>query len=453
MAFFTKFHILNMIIKLLLPACNTRDIGKDMLIEFTIKNYRSIKEEQRFSLVKAKGNELEESNTFLAEGAAIPLLRSAVIYGANAAGKSNLLRALMAMERMVRVSASKMQEGDRFSLTPFLFDDKTPDEPSEFEAVFISEGVKYQYGFCATQKTVLQEWLIAYPKGRPQRWFSRAFDVKANEYDYKFSEHLSGAKNLWQSVTRENALFLSAAVQFNSEQLKPVFNWFKETLKSVDINGVGAEFTASRCETEASKKEILHFLQSADFAIDDIQIESKPVNFDSLSEHFSDEFKEKIVNKLKNEQFLDVRSVHKTASGKFVPLDFLDESDGTQKFFSFVGPWIDVLKNGYVLVIDELHNNLHPKMVEYLVSLFHNTKTNPNNAQLIFTTHETSILNQDVFRRDQIWFCEKNKDQESELYPLSDFSPKKGRENIELGYLSGRYGALPFINALTDFGH
>ena len=126
-------------------------------------------------------------------------------------------------------------------------------------------------------------------------------------------------------------------------------------------------------------------------------------------------------------------------------MDFDDESDGTQKFFSFAGPWLDTLKKGYVLVIDELHDSLHPNMVKYLVDLFHNKETNPNNAQLIFTTHETSILNQDVFRRDQIWFCEKDDEQATSLYPLTDFSPRKDRENIELGYLSGRYGALPFI--------
>ena len=127
--------------------------------------------------------------------------------------------------------------------------------------------------------------------------------------------------------------------------------------------------------------------------------------------------------------------------------DFEDESDGTQKLFSLAGPWIDSLDNGYVLFIDELHDNLHPLLVQFLVKLFHNTETNPNNAQLVFTTHETSILNQKVFRRDQIWFCEKDEDHATRLYPLTDFSPRKGRENLELAYLSGRYGALPYVRS------
>lgn len=148
---------------------------------------------------------------------------------------------------------------------------------------------------------------------------------------------------------------------------------------------------------------------------------------------------------MKNKEMIDIKTIHQTDSGSLVPLDFNEESDGTQKFFSFAGPWIDTLENGYILVIDELHDSLHPRMVRYLVDLFHNNKTNPNNAQLIFTTHETSILSQDVFRRDQIWFCEKSNVQATSLYPLTDFSPRKDRENIELAYLAGRYGALPFV--------
>ena len=156
-----------------------------------------------------------------------------------------------------------------------------------------------------------------------------------------------------------------------------------------------------------------------------------------------------IVEKLNGEKLLSVQTIHKTHDGDLVSFDLEDESDGTQKLFAFAGPWIDVLKNGYVLFIDELHDNLHPKLVQYLVELFHNEKTNPKNAQLIFTTHETSILNQDIFRRDQVWFCERNFNQATKVYPLSDFSPKKGKENLEAAYLSGKYGALPFVHSFT----
>lgn len=420
-----------------------------MLIQFTVKNYRSIKEEQVFSMVKAKGDELLASNTFEPDStSSTPLLRSAVIYGANAAGKSNLIRALIDMESIVRLSASKTQEGDDLPVTPFLFDDDTPSEPTEFESVFIMDGVKYQYGFSTTKDKVLEEWLIAFPKSRPQRWFSRVFDEETQEYDYKFSDYLLGQKTVWQNSTRENALFLSTAVQLNSEQLKPVFNWFKEKLRPSDVSGWGPSFTASLCDNDNTKKRVLDFLQSADFNIHDVQIEKEKFDPNSVPESLPETLREQIIKEMKGKDVIDIKTVHKTSSGKSIPLDFDEESDGTQKFFSFAGPWIDVLENGYVLVIDELHDSLHPKMVKYLVSLFHSKKTNPNNAQLIFTTHETSILNQDVFRRDQIWFCEKNKLQATSLYPLTDFSPRKDRENLELGYLSGRYGALPFIKSI-----
>lgn len=422
----------------------------EMLIEFTVKNYRSIKDEQVFSMVKAKGNELENENSFLPSDNTPALLRSAVIYGANAAGKSNLIRALMDMEFIVRNSSSNIQEGDSLPVTAYLFDEETINKPSEFEVVFVSEGIKYQYGFSATKFRVLEEWLIAFPKARPQRWFSRVFDTENKVYDYKFSEHLLGTKSVWMNSTRSNALFLSTAVQLNSEQLKPIFNWFKEKLRPTNVSGWGPSYTASLCEQEETKKQVLDFLQSADFNIHDIEIETEKFDPKSIPDELPDVLKEQITREMKGKEVIDIKTVHKTRSGLRVPLDFTEESDGTQKFFSFAGPWIDILKNGYVLIVDELHDNLHPKMVKYLVSLFHSNKTNPKNAQLIFTTHETSILNQEVFRRDQIWFCEKNKYQETSIYPLTDFSPRKERENLELSYLSGRYGALPFIKNFNN---
>lgn len=420
-----------------------------MLVEFTVKNYRSLKDEQVLSLVKAKGGELEGTNSFVSDAAGLALLRSAAIYGPNSAGKSNIIRAMMTMESMVRKSASASQEGDDIPVSPFLFDETLANGPTEFEMVFISEGIKYQYGFSATKHHILEEWLFAYPKDRSQRWFSRSYNEKTKNFDYKFGDSLLGQKSVWQSATRKNALFLSTAVQLNSDQLKPVFNWFKYKLRPANFGVWEPNFTASLCEKLNTKNSVLSFLRAADFNIYDIAVDKKKFDPDLLSDDIPAFAKEEIIKELKDKEILDIRSVHKTTNDKLVYLDFDEESDGTQKFFSLAGPWIDTLQNGYILVIDELHDNLHPKMVEYLVSLFHNTKTNPNNAQLIFTTHETSILNQEIFRRDQIWFCEKDKNQATTLYPLTDFSPRKDRENIELGYLSGRYGALPFVRSFS----
>lgn len=419
-----------------------------MLIELSVTNFRSIRNMQTFSLVKGTGDELQSTNTFIAsESYGIDLLRSAAVYGPNASGKSNVLLALQTMKMLVLESAAKLQRGDKLPATPFLLSPDTRNMPSEFEVIFLAGGVRYQYGFAATTERIHEEWLLAYPKGRPQRWFGRTWNVEADCYDWELGSNLTGEKQLWQKSTRENALFLSTAVQLNSEQLQPVYDWFKETLRLANVGGWGPSFSASLCE-KSEKTQILNFLRAADIDIDDILVESRPFDSSVLPSDIPEPLREAITGDMKNKKILDIKTIHKDRDGNSVTFDFEDESDGTQKLFSFAGPWIDSLAKGHVLFIDELHDNLHPSLVKFLVQLFHSSTSNPNNAQLVFTTHETSILNQEVFRRDQIWFCDKDKEQGTELYPLTDFSPRKGRENLELAYLSGRYGALPFIRSL-----
>lgn len=419
-----------------------------MLIEMSVANFRSFRGEQTFSLVKGKGDELLSTNTFEATAVNnIELLRSAAIYGPNASGKSNLLLALGTMKQVVLESAVNLQRGDKLPVMPFRLSAETRQQPSEFEVTFVVGSVRYQYGFAASTERIHEEWLLAYPKGRAQRWFGRAWNVEEQRYDWELGSNLTGEKQLWQKSTRANALFLSTAVQLNSEQLQPIFDWFNNTLRLANVGGWGPGFSASLCE-DSSKSQVMDFLRAADLHIDDIVVESKPFDVETLPEGMPEPLRDVIAGNMKDKTILDIKTVHKDSDGKAVTFDFEDESDGTQKLFSFAGPWIDSLTNGYVLFIDELHDNLHPRLVQFLVQLFHNPETNPNNAQLVFTTHETSILNQEVFRRDQIWFCEKDASHATALYPLTDFSPRKGRENLELAYLSGRYGALPFIRSL-----
>lgn len=422
-----------------------------MLIQFSVKNWRSIKDEQTLSLVMASGDELSTSNSFKVDAPATDnLLRSLAIYGPNAAGKSNIFKAMKVMEKVVLESSSKWQTGDAIPVSPFLLDSETENEPSEFEVNLIADGVRYQYGFSATTEQIIEEWLIAFPVGRPQRWFNRAWDYENKVYNWEMGNSLIGKKQLWKDSTRENALFLSTAVQLNSQQLKPIYDWFKKTLRTVDSSssGLGPTFTASICEKEQKQKEVLAFLKAADLDIDNVVIESEKFSVKHLPDDLPDDLKKKIIEDMKDNEIFDIKTVHHSAQGKLISFDLDDESEGTKKIFSFAGPWLDTLENGYVLFVDELHNNLHPKMVEFLVNLFHSNKTNPKNAQLIFTTHETTILSQDTLRRDQIWFCEKNKTQATQLYPLTDFSPRKGRENLEASYLAGRYGALPYLRDL-----
>lgn len=419
-----------------------------MLIEMSVANFRSLRELQTFSLVKGKGDELADTNTFEAKAANnFELLRSAVIYGPNASGKSNFLLALQTMKRVVLESAISLQRGDLLPVTPFRLHPEYRLQPSEFEVTFIVNKVRYQYGFSATADRIHEEWLLAYPKGRAQRWFGRAWNEQDNRYDWELGNNLIGEKQLWQKSTRNNALFLSTAVQLNSEQLQPIFDWFKNTLRMANVGGWNPEFTASLCE-QHEKTQVVDFLRAADLNIEDIRVERQPFDMQTLPADMPEPLKDVIAGNMKGQQMMRIQTVHQGNDGKPVVFDLEDESDGTQKLFAFAGPWIDALANGFVLFIDELHDNLHPRLVQFLVQLFHNPTTNPHNAQLVFSTHETSILNQDVFRRDQIWFFEKGQQQASTLYPLTDFSPRKGRENLELAYLSGRYGALPFIRSL-----
>lgn len=420
-----------------------------MLIEFSLANFRSLRERQTLTLARAKGEELAKTNTFTTKAVnEFQLLRSAAIYGPNAGGKSNFLLALQVMKKLVVESATRLRRGDKLPVTPFRLSKATQGAPSEFEVLFIVDGVRYQYGFAATEQRIHEEWLLAYPRGRAQRWFGREWDKHKKQYNWDLGNQLSGEKQLWQKSTRENALFLSTAVQLNSEQLQPIYDWFRTTLRMANLSGWSPGFSASLCEQE-DKTKVMEFLHAADLSIEDILVERKPFDATELPDDMPNYVKKALAEEMGDKELVDIKTVHKSDEGEAITFDFDEESDGTRKLFSFAGPWLDSLANGYVLFIDELHDNLHPRLVQFLVQLFHNDETNPKNAQLVFTTHETSILNQDVFRRDQIWFCEKDKRQASVLYPLTDFSPRKGRENLELAYFSGRYGALPYIKPLS----
>ncbi|WP_424947162.1 AAA family ATPase [Candidatus Spongiihabitans sp.] len=420
-----------------------------MLVEFSVTNFKSIKDRQTLSLVASKGKEVADTQILDASpsggGSGIKLLPSVAIYGANAAGKSNLLKALEEMETIVLYSARQQHRGDLLPVMPFKLDPATRNAPSEFEAIFIAEGVRYQYGFSATPERIVDEWLLAYPKNRPQHWFNREWDEKNKKHEWSLGASLVGGKNLWQKSTRDDALFLSTAIQLNSQQLQPVFDWFQGKLHRVSASGLTPNFSASFCDTQKGQEVIMNFLRTADLSIDGVQVKKESFDREKLPKTLSKTAREEVAKALEIEDLYQIQMVRRDAEGKPIAFDIEDESDGTQKFFSFAGPWIDVLANGEVLFVDELHGSLHPKLVELLVNLFNNKKANPNNAQLIFTTHETSILKQEVLRRDQIWFCEKDKFQATRIYPLSDFRPRKGRENLEMMYLSGRYGAVPYI--------
>jgi uncharacterized protein len=417
-----------------------------MLIEFSVTNFKSIQTTQTLSMVASPATELQEQNSFTTSENGVPrLLRSVAIYGPNASGKSNLLEAIDFMESFVTESSKEGQEGEPIEVKPFLFNTVSRTDPSEFEVLFLQEGVRYQYGFAVNYTRVTHEWLIAYPEGRPQRWFERKCDTAANKESWYFGSKFKGHKTVLQETTRSNALFLSTAVQLNNEQLKPVFNWFHQKLRTIGVSGLAPTYSASLCKTDAGRKRVLELLNAADLSISDLKVEMKKFDSADLPSDTPEPLKDMISKQLDGKEMPEVKFLHTVAgSEELVALDPDDESVGTRKLFTLAGPWLDVLDNGHVLFVDELNNSMHPLMVRFLISLINNPQINRKNAQLIFSTHDTSVLDNELFRRDQIWFTEKDAANATKLYPLSDFTPRKG-EALEKGYLNGRYGALPYI--------
>lgn len=414
-----------------------------MLIELKMKNCFSIQEEQVLSLVASNDKQLK-GNTFQADN--LTLLKSVAIYGANAAGKSNIIKIMEAIKAMVLQSAT-IQRGIEFPLMPFLLgEDK--EKPSEFEVSFIAENVKYRYGFTATRKKILEEWLFAYPNGRMQQWFLRAYDTKNDKYKYEFGSKFLGEKKLWENSTRENALFLSTAIQLNSKQLRPVFDWFLGKFNMSSINGFENALDITIKTFNRNLQEISKYLKVVDLDIENIKIEEEEMNLQQLPPNLPNQLREIIMDsKKKAVSQTNIKTTHLNQQGQPIEFDMQLESDGTKKFFESLGVMINILQQGGVLIIDELHNHLHPLMTKFIVNLFHNENINKNNAQLIFTTHETSILDKDIFRKDQIYFCEKQ-NKATKLYAMSDFKGLRENIDFEKSYLLGRFGALPNLGQI-----
>lgn len=414
-----------------------------MLVEFRVKNFRSLRNEQALSLVASKDKSLRDTHTVSTGiGAAPSLLRSVVVYGANAGGKSNLIKALQYMRGVVAESATALQPGQVFSVQPFRLDSSSASQPTEFEVTFLLDGVRYQYGFSLTPQRIVGEHLLVYKAFKPQRWFERRYDATIGKDIYDFGSGLKGQKSVWESATRANSLFLSMAVQLNSEQLRPVFDWFLDRLVIFnEITPLTPQVTVQMLRQTEGKKAICNFLTAADISIADIDVVTRKVpgqavHFDLVAgktEVRSEEMEEN-----------ELRFHHATEQGNAV-FGLADESGGTRNLLFLTGPVLDILSKGLTLVIDELDTSLHTLLVRRLVQLFHNPEFNTGGAQLVFTTHDTSLLDApNLFRRDQVWFVEKDREQASTLYGLSDFSPRKN-EALERGYLMGRYGGLPLL--------
>lgn len=418
-----------------------------MLIQFSVKNYLSFQNLAILSMVASAIR--EHSNDNLAKKGKLRLLKSAAIYGANASGKSNLLKAMNFARHLVVDSARITQAGDRIGVKSFKLDSQSEKEPSFFEFIFICKETRYRYGFEVTSKKVCKEWLFYVPKNQEARLFERTDnEIKLGSNFKKEGKDLIGK-------TRKNALFLSVVAQFNGEISKRVMKWFERfnVISGLDDRNY-MPVIFDKLKKPEYKSRILEILKIADLGIKDIVVVQKKFSIDELPLNIRNQidykpgkgdilgFQVKTMHEKINEE---------TDSVSQIAFDLEDEeSEGTKKVLSFAGPFLDTLSTGKTLVIDEFDSRLHPLITRFFIKLFNSKEHNPFNAQLIFSTHDVNVLDRRLLRRDQIWFTEKNRIGATDLFSLVEYKVRNDA-SFKKDYLLGKYGAIPSIKGLGFF--
>ena len=418
-----------------------------MLIEFSVANFRSFASEQRLSLNAGRFRSDRIGAVLDTQSKSAPhLLRSLAIMGANATGKSNLIEALAFFQDFVANSAQGMQLGEKIEVVPFRLDTEFADQPSQFEIVFLCQSREYHYSFSATQLHVVAEQLHVRESGKGlKELFCR--ERKGEGYKWNVPTIAKELADLWSRSTRENGLFLSQAVQLNSDEFAEPFQWLTKNLRIIR-NGefvspsVTSHFIKDHVD-DGCKKEILNLLREADFGICDIKIQERDFHESLLPSEMSDELKKSISSEMKGHKFVKAQFEHLSRQNESVLFEYEDESDGTQQLYNMAGPLITALRHDFTLVIDEIESSLHPYLLSLLVRSFQYPENRETKAQLIFTTHADGLLDSGLLERDQFWLVEK-RGGGSELFPLNDYKPRKG-EALRTNYLKGRYGGVPAI--------
>ena len=407
-----------------------------MLIEFSVKNHRSIREKQTFSMVA--GDDVDRARPHRAVDTGFDIapqvLTSACIVGPNGAGKSSLANAMQFMSRFASYFYPREDYGD-IKVKPFAFHTEWKEIPSEFEIKFIQNNTVYQYGFSLTAERVEEEWLFSKSKNSnaEQTIFTRFYDRESNNYNWNLSGiALESERDLLKSHTRHESLFLSTSVNLNMKNdLEQAHRWIT-TRFSLHTNTYfpfvrdGAE----KFDDGSCKNRVIKFLQHLGVYFDDIIVVEPEMNQDKDAG--------KTFPKLPS-RYYAVRNNNMMTP---IYLDLLDESTGTVQLFNLALPIIEALDHGVTLFADDINFGLHPIAFERLVSLFYNPAVNRNGAQLIFTTHDIATIDHARLDRDQIWLTRKNDELATELYPYSNFDTSKQR-TFTNGYLNGRYGAVP----------
>lgn len=421
-----------------------------MILEFRIKNFRSIRDEQIFSMVsEARVKELAD-NTFKADSK-IDVLKSSIIYGRNGSGKSNLLLAFQALIFMVSQSGDFKVGKPIPPYEPFKLDPDCKNEPTEMAIDFITRNnVRYLYSFSYNREEILSERLYFYPRSQPAKLFERDKGV------ITYGEYFTGKKKQFEELLLENQLYLSKAGKSRITSLHEAYAFLTESIYTSTFHDTAYDnvliniFTnrIGREEIPNFKENISKLLRVADTGIKSLDAKELSIDEKKLPEYMTDLEKKKIVEKHKYR----IKTRHSYFEGGKesgeVEFDLMDESAGTIKLLAIGGLVLEALNDGQTLIIDELDKSLHPKLTELVIRMFHNSRTNPKNAQLIFATHDVSLLDNSMFRRDQVWIAEKENDGNSIFYSLSDISGVRKDTPFDKWYMSGRFRGIPLINEL-----
>ena len=418
-----------------------------MLLRFGVSNYLSIKDRQELSLVASALKDDESGLITPPVTVKERLLPAAVIYGANASGKSNVVKAFRFMRNFALVSHSRGEPGKSTGVTRFALDPDCAGQPSAFDIDFIAAGQRFAYSFSVTDEVVETEELCAYPHGRPQLWFSR----KGQEFS--FGKNLAGRNRVIADLVRPNSLFLSAAAQNDHEMLKAVTNFFREFRPPINMLNISPVSRTGEMRDVVDERTI-RFLSEIGSGIIGQEIkrpsrENSEQRASELLRRMGDLSEDRYSAYVKMYAEPTVQFVHEGKHGAKHFFNFNQESTGTQRLLVLLGRIYRSLDTGTPMVIDELDASLHTKASEAVVALFASSKTNPHGAQLIATTHDTNLMRSPLLRRDQIWIIEKNREGASELSSLSDFRTR-ATDDFERAYLQGRFGGTPYVGLARD---
>jgi len=420
-----------------------------MLIEFSVGNFLSIKDRQT---LRMDASSISEHKDQLIDAGRYQLLRSAVIYGANASGKSNVLRAMYVMRGIVTTSVAQSSNAELF-VEPFLLNTETELAPSYFEVLFLLDGIRYRYGFEADAKKVQTEWLFESRKKQEKYLFLR------NNDGIDVSKDFEEGKDL-EDKTRDNALFLAVCDQFNGGTAKLILEEFNGWLPISGIDHGGFRKTLFKLlDSPPIRDKMAEIITHFSLGISGIQLQKGDIDDTYLLGH-TPEDQQLFFNLLDGKRTTDLMVVHKKYGPSNEPVSDVffnlkaNESAGTNKFFDLLAPLYLALDRGGLLIIDELDAKLHPLMTQAIIRLFNDPMLNSSNAQLIFATHDTNLLTYGGFRRDQIYFTEKDQYGATCLYSLVEYQEENGDKvrkdrSYEKDYIQGRYGAIPFIGDLS----